>query len=326
MKIVKKVSFCFVAMLLCIVPTHVKAQENEVINEEDHSILTTFDFEVEFNSSGSGYENQLVYVDYNFNDPASSIEKIEYFEIQDLMWHELNGSSLNGRYGPNSGFQYYAFPVTSKFRIELSQNPGTITGTLDVKLASNGSVIKTYDVNMNAVAPNVSVNGLKDVYTLGEVVEFRVETKAMQDFVDQQVMVKGSGVIDFDKDKASMEYFDENDQTWKPFTDRTFGPSSGFPFMNTSSKFRFYPKESGVYSGHIDIIDVASTHVYASQPFSIQVNKKVEAQTNTNNDSKDVKKEEKKQPPTTGDQTNVRLLEGMMLLSGIVLVVRLRKE
>ena len=326
MKIVKKVLFCFVAMLLCVVPTHVNAQENEVINEEDHSILTTFDFEVEFNSSGSGYENQLVYVDYNFNDPNGSIEKIEYFEIQDLMWHELNGSSLSGRYGPNSGFQYYAFPVTSKFKIKLSQNPGVITGTLDVKLASDGSVIKTYDVNMNAVAPKVSVNGLKDEYTLGEVVDFSVETKAMQDFIDQKVMVKGSGAIDFDKDKARMEYFDENDQTWKPFIGSTFGPSSGFPFMNTSSKFRFYPNESGVYSGHIDIIDVATTQVYASQPFSIQVSKQVETQTNTNNDTKDAKKDAKKQPPTTGDQTNVQLLDGIMLLSGIVFVTKLRKE
>ena len=95
-----------------------------------------------------------------------------------------------------------------------------------------------------------------------EPVEYSVSTVAGD---DAGKMVKGYFTADY-RDKCTIEYYEVKDGNWYEFKGSEFGPKTGFPLTDTSSKFRakFIEGSEGTYSFQVDIKTVEDGEVLCS--------------------------------------------------------------
>ena len=111
------------------------------------------------------------------------------------------------------------------------------------------------------VSPNVTVS-IPEQITVGEATEFTVSTTPG----DYSGMVKGK----FETTEGSelvqkIEYYETaGDAGWKELVGNSFGPSSGFPMMEATSRFRVTAQTSGTLSFHVDIVEVSDEKVVCS--------------------------------------------------------------
>ena len=91
-----------------------------------------------------------------------------------------------------------------------------------------------------------------DTFVVGEPAEFTVSTTRGN---DAGTMVKG--VFTYDATKVEkLEYFETADQTWRDLTGNSFGPATGFPLSDATSRFRVTFKESGTFNVTIQLVAV----------------------------------------------------------------------
>ena len=104
---------------------------------------------------------------------------------------------------------------------------------------------------------------------VGETISFNVGT--VPDTHSDQNVIGESSVTSGGTPSVDMEYYEINDGTYHPLTGNQFGPSSGFPLIETSSSFRATFTAAGTYTFKIDIKTVSDKAVIASTTFTVNV-------------------------------------------------------
>ncbi len=101
--------------------------------------------------------------------------------------------------------------------------------------------------------PTLTLN-MPDTFTVGEPVEFSVTTTKGN--AADNTMVIGTAEFDGAEAVEKIEYYEVKDGNWYELTGDSFGPSSGFPLSDATSKFRVTFKEAGSYSLTVKIVKV----------------------------------------------------------------------
>ena len=101
--------------------------------------------------------------------------------------------------------------------------------------------------------PTLTLN-MPDTFTVGEPVEFSVTTTKGN--AAENTMVIGTAEFDGAEAVEKIEYYEVKDGNWYELTGDSFGPSSGFPLSDATSKFRVTFKEAGSYSLTVKIVKV----------------------------------------------------------------------
>ena len=201
---------------------------------------------------------------FEFSDP-SAIEKLEYYETYEGMqgWYELTGA-----FGPATGFPIT--DATSKFRVTFNK-----AGTYTVKIALKD--VKTSETYCS-IAKKVAVKDNSSIITsdiasknfkINKATEFTVTSIANEDLGK---MVKG--YFEFSDPSAieKLEYYEtyEGMQGWYELTGE-FGPATGFPISDATSKFRVTFNKVGSYAIDIALKDVSTSEIYCSTNIDLTV-------------------------------------------------------
>ncbi|MBS7175088.1 MAG: LPXTG cell wall anchor domain-containing protein [Clostridiales bacterium] len=110
-----------------------------------------------------------------------------------------------------------------------------------------------------ATAPTVKVDK-PDVFTVGQTEEFSISTTGGS---KAGTMVKGFSTVTGDTSIAKIEYYETADGNWYELTGDSFGPQSGFPLGDFTSKFRVTFTEAGSVNATIQIKAVDNDAVLA---------------------------------------------------------------
>ena len=193
--------------------------------------------EFTFTSTANDDAGTMVVGSFDFSDP-SAIEKLEYLESKDGNWYEFNGD-----FGPATGFPMS--DATSRFRATFKK-AGDYSVTVSVKNVDSGDVLCSITEDVKAINNFSTLTtdiGEKE-YIVGQATEFTFTSTANE---DAGIMVVGS--FDFSDPSAieKLEYLESKDGNWYEFNG-DFGPSTGFPMSDATSKFRVTFKKSGNYS------------------------------------------------------------------------------
>ena len=100
--------------------------------------------------------------------------------------------------------------------------------------------------------PTVSID-MPETFTVGQPVEFTVSTTAGS---KAGTMVIGTSEFDGANAIEKLEYYEVNDGNWYELKGDSFGPSTGFPLSDATSKFRVTFKEAGEFSLTVKIQEV----------------------------------------------------------------------
>lgn len=184
----------------------------------------------------------------DFSDP-DAIAKLEYYEPNTSTWYELNGE-----FGGGAGFP--AADATSKFRVTFAK-AGEYEFTSVVKTVEGEKILAS--VEATAVVREYKkaelVTNIDELeFVVGEAQEFTFSTVAND---DAGTMVVGSSNFSDPDAIAKLEYYEVADGNWYELTG-DFGPSTGFPMMDATSKFRVTFAKAGEYD-FVAVMKVAGT-------------------------------------------------------------------
>lgn len=184
----------------------------------------------------------------DFSDP-DAIAKLEYYEPNTSTWYELNGE-----FGGGAGFP--AADATSKFRVTFAK-AGEYEFTSVVKTVEGEKVLAS--VEATAVVREYKkaelVTNIDELeFVVGEAQEFTFSTVAND---DAGTMVVGSSNFSDPDAIAKLEYYEVADGNWYELTG-DFGPATGFPMMDATSKFRVTFAKAGEYD-FVAVMKVAGT-------------------------------------------------------------------
>ena len=147
-------------------------------------------------------------------------------------------------------------------------------------------------------------------FTVGMPTEFTFTTTAGS---DAGKMVIGTSAFDNMDAIEKLEYYEVKDGNWYELTG-DFGPSTGFPMSDATSKFRVTFKEAGEYTFTASMKEVETGDILCSTEVTFTVNDADEPGTDepgTDEPGTDV--------PETGDSSNIALWSLLLLVSGAVL-------
>ena len=116
--------------------------------------------------------------------------------------------------------------------------------------------------------PTVTID-MPETFTVGQPVEFTISTTA-GNLADTNTMVIGTSEFDGVDAIEKIEYYEVNDGNWYELQGNSFGPSTGFPLSDATSKFRVTFKEDGEFSLTVKIQKVDSDDVLATTTESIR--------------------------------------------------------
>ncbi len=129
--------------------------------------------EFTFTTIANSYVDVNVIGTSNFSDP-DAIEKLEYYEVKNDTWYDLNGD-----FGPENGFPMA--DATSRFRVTF-KNPGEYTFTASMKDAHTDEILCSTDVSFEVIAVHeVKINAYD--YNAGTVILKDWNGNESQDFL-----------------------------------------------------------------------------------------------------------------------------------------------
>lgn len=235
--------FLAVLMLISVVPMTAFASSSSVlttdINEKAFKVGATTEFT--FSTTANDDAGVLVLGTFEFSD-KNAVERLEYLETNGAdagKWFEFYGD-----FGPSTGFPMK--DATSTFRVTFNKS-GTYSLTVAMKRVDSGTVlcsvqdeITVADKTQGAIKSNI---GEKE-FVVGKYTEFEFSTTA-NDYAGELVI----GTSDFNDKSAieSLQYYEVKDGNWYDL-DGDFGSSTGFPFSDSTSKFRVKFCKAGDYS------------------------------------------------------------------------------
>lgn len=213
---------------------------------------------------------------YEIDAEESDIEKLEYYEEAAGMegWYDFP-SKISGAFGPTAGFPYFD-GAESSFRVTFAK-AGTYSVTLSADLADGTGTVctKTFDVEVREpVASEMTTDIEEKDFVVGNAVEFDVST-IPNDYAG--ILVKGTySITANEEDIAKLEYYETATgmEGWYEFPSKlsgTFGPVTGFPMMNATSKFRVTFANAGDYSVELAAVAVDGGAVLCSKNVDVEV-------------------------------------------------------
>lgn len=232
-----------------------------VFAAEDSAITTTLPAEakvgeqVEFGvtSTAGSDANKTVLAKFHVSGPA--VADTEYYETGGSaagQWLPLTGDT----FGPTTGFPFLD-NMTSKFRTTF-HTAGTYTVTIDIVDFNDQTQIlasTTQTINVTPVVePTVTID-MPATFTVGQPMEFSISTTGGD---KAGTMVLGTSVFSGSAAIEKIEYYEVNDGNWYELTGDHFGPASGFPLGDFTSKFRVTFKEAGTFSLTVNIVEAAN--------------------------------------------------------------------
>ena len=159
-------------------------------------------------------------------------------------------------FGPTTGFPFLD-NMTSKFRTTFN-TAGTYTVTIDIIDFNDQAQVlasTTQTINVTPVVePTVTID-MPATFTVGQPMEFSISTTGGD---KAGTMVLGTSVFSGSAAIEKIEYYEENDGNWYELTGDHFGPASGFPLGDFTSKFRVTFKEAGTFSLTVNIVEAAN--------------------------------------------------------------------
>ena len=143
--------------------------------------------------------------------------------------------------------------------------------------------------------------------TVGEVHEFEVTTKA-NDYAG--VMVIGTSSFSNPEAIKKLEYYEPSVDAWYELT-TDFGPTTGFPLSDATSKFRVTWKTAGEYTFTMKVVDVNdNTKVYAEVEKTVTV---------SNNSALVSNESELLAALNNTEYSNIELTDNIVITSSVVI-------
>lgn len=247
------------------------------INELDFVVGTPVEFD--FTTTAGSNQGIMIKGTSEF-DNEEALEKLEYYEVKDGTWKEFSGD-----FGASSGFPLS--DATSKFRATFKK-AGTYKFTAYVYAATNNARIAECEATATVRAEDSQLTtNIGDVeFIVGVPAEFTFSTVAGS---NQGLMVKGSSEFNEPDAIEKLEYYEVNDGKWYEFSG-DFGPSSGFPMSDATSKFRVTFNRAGNYTFTANVKSVNNEAVIASCEVTANVRDYVKSEiASTFNSSEEVK-------------------------------------
>ena len=239
-----------VCMIIAMVPIAAYAANPGTLTTDigEKTFVVGVTTEFSFTTTANDDLGKMVRAFASFND-ADAVDKLEYYEVKDGNWYEFDGN-----FGPPSGFPMS--DATSKFRITFKK-AGDFSFTTTVKEVSTGdelcSVTETFSVR-DYKKGELSTDIDEQTFVVGKVTEFTFTTTANDDL--GKMVIGTSNFSDADAIEK-LEYYEVNDGKWYEFKG-DFGPSTGFPMSDATSKFRITFKEAGDYTFTASMKEVAT--------------------------------------------------------------------
>ena len=216
--------------------------------------------EFTFTTTANDDAGTMVKGSFTFSDP-SAIEKLEYLESRDGNWYEFYGD-----FGPVTGFPL--IDGTSTFRATFNK-AGSYTVTAQIKRIADESVLCETTANVTATwtAAELSTDISEKAFIYGKTTEFTYTTTANDDV---GAMVKGTFSVSDPSAIEKLEYLETQDGNWYEFSG-DFGPASGFPLSDATSRFRVTFNKVGDFSATVRIVSANSDQVYCEKttPFTV---------------------------------------------------------
>lgn len=184
---------------------------------------------------------KMVKGSFDFSDP-DAITKLEYYETAEGMqgWYELTGD-----FGPTTGFPIT--DATSRFRVTFNKT-GTFSVTIALKDVTTGQsyAVATETVTVKNKSGVITTDISSKEFVVNQSTEFSFTSTAND---DAGRMVKGSFVFSDLDAIDTLEYYEtaEGMQGWYALTG-DFGPATGFPMIDGTSKFRVTFKKAGDFT------------------------------------------------------------------------------
>lgn len=211
--------------------------------------------------------NAMVKGYFDFSNP-SAIEKLEYYETTEGYegWYELTGE-----FGPSTGFPI--IDGTSKFRVTFNA-VGEYSVSIALKDINDESIVycsTAANVKVNRNASVLTTDIASKNFVVYEATEFTF-TSVANDDADKLV----KGYFDFSDPSAieKLEYYEtaEGMQGWYELNG-AFGPATGFPVINGTSKFRVTFNKVGDYTVEVSLKQVSDDAVLSKVKANVSVAK-----------------------------------------------------
>lgn len=211
--------------------------------------------------------NAMVKGYFDFSNP-SAIEKLEYYETTEGYegWYELTGE-----FGPSTGFPI--IDGTSKFRVTFNA-VGEYSVSIALKDVNDESIVycsTAANVKVNRNASVLTTDIASKNFVVYEATEFTF-TSVANDDADKLV----KGYFDFSDPSAieKLEYYEtaEGMQGWYELNG-AFGPATGFPVINGTSKFRVTFNKVGDYTVEVSLKQVSDDAVLSKVKANVSVAK-----------------------------------------------------
>lgn len=217
--------------------------------DRDHFIVNeTAEFTV--TSIANDDAGKMVKGFFVFSDP-SAISKLEYYETTPGYegWYELNGE-----FGPETGFP--VADATSKFRVSFNK-VGNYTVEIALKDVENQAVVCSVqtDVVVDRNASVLTTDISSKNFVVFSAAEFTVSTVAND---DADKLVKGYFTFSEPSAIGKLEYYETAPgyEGWYELPGE-FGPETGFPVINGTSRFRVSFVQAGEYTVAIALKQVS---------------------------------------------------------------------
>ena len=184
---------------------------------------------------------KMVKGSFDFSDP-DAITKLEYYETAEGVqgWYELTGD-----FGPTTGFPIT--DATSRFRVTFNKT-GTFSVSIALKDVTTGQsyAVATETVTVKNKSGVITTDISSKEFVVNQSTEFSFTSTAND---DAGRMVKGSFVFSDLDAIDTLEYYEtaEGMQGWYALTG-DFGPATGFPMIDGTSKFRVTFKKAGDFT------------------------------------------------------------------------------
>lgn len=230
---------------------------NFIVNEAAEFTVT---------STANDDAGKMVKGSFVFSEP-SAIEKLEYYETTAGYegWYELSGE-----FGPETGFPI--IDGTSKFRVTFN-TAGEYSVDIALKDVTTSNVYcsTTANVTVNRKASEITTDIASKNFVVYETTEFTFTSVAND---DAGKMVKG--YFEFSDPSAieKLEYYETADgvQGWYELNSE-FGPATGFPVINGTSKFRVTFNKAGNYTVEVSLKQVSDGTVLSKVNANVNVAK-----------------------------------------------------
>ena len=197
---------------------------------------------------------------FTFSDP-DALETLEYLESKNGEWYEFSGD-----FGPETGVPL--IDGTSRFRATF-QKAGTYTVSAQMVRVDDDSVVCQTEAQVQVVYVNgtLTTDLSEKTFKLHEATEFTFTTTAGD---DAGTMVKGRFTFNDQAALEKLEYLESKNGEWYEFSG-DFGPETGVPLIDGTSRFRATFQKAGTYTVSAQMVRVDDDSVVCETTASINV-------------------------------------------------------